>query len=180
MADAYIGEIRIFAGNFAPKDWAFCNGQLLPIAQNTALYSILGVQFGGDGKTNFALPNLMGRAPMHQGNGAGLTPRTVGQQTGNPTETLLETQIPAHTHIPQAVNAQGTTSTSANNYWAQSPAEGPPNRRTQAPLYNAQVNVNMNPLALSPQGGSQPHNNMQPYITQNFIICLYGEFPSRG
>lgn len=180
MADAYIGEIRIFAGNFAPKDWALCNGQLLPIAQNTVLYSILGVQFGGDGKTTFALPNLMGRAPMHQGNGAGLSPRTVGEIDGSPTVTLLTTEIPAHSHIPQAVNAQGTTSTSTGNYWAQSPESGPPNKRTQAPLYNSQVNVNMSPVALNTAGGTQPHNNMQPFIAQNFIICLRGEFPSRG
>lgn len=180
MADAYIGEIRIFAGNFAPYGWALCNGQLLSISQNTALYSILGVQFGGDGKTTFALPNLMGRAPMHQGSGAGLSPRKVGEMTGSTTETLLTNQMPGHTHIPQAVNTQGTTSTSTNNYWAQSPLTGPPNKRTQVPLYNGQINTTMKTTALNIAGGSQPHNNMQPYIPQNFIICLQGEFPSRG
>lgn len=180
MADAYIGEIRMFAGNFAPYGWALCNGQLLPITQNTALYSILGVQYGGDGKTTFALPNLNGRAPMHQGNGAGLTPRTVGEQTGSSTVTLLQNEIPAHTHPPQAVNSPGSTGTAPGNYWAQAPKTGRPGSQTQKPLYESQPNVAMNPNALGVSGGSQPHNNMQPYLTQNFIICLRGEFPPRG
>src|SRR4051812_47092398 len=102
MSEAYIGEIRIFSGNYAPKSWALCNGQLLPIAQNTALFSVLGTRYGGDGKTNFALPNLQGAAPMHWGNGAGLTPRAIGSKGGSATVTLTAAQIPAHTHGPIA------------------------------------------------------------------------------
>ncbi|MNP47001.1 hypothetical protein D3C76_1410360 [compost metagenome] len=117
---------------------------------------------------------------MHQGAGPGLTPRTVGEQTGSGTVTLLQSEIPAHTHIPQAVNATGSTGTAAGNYWAQSPKVGRPGSQTQAPLFDSQVNVPMNPQALNIAGGSQPHNNMQPYLTQTFIICLNGEFPSRG
>jgi len=180
MADAYIGEIRIFAGNFAPRGWALCNGQLLSIAQNTALFSILGVQYGGDGKTNFALPNMMGRAPMHQGAGTGLTPRTVGQQVGSQTVTLDTTQIPAHTHVPQAVDDPGDSTAPANAFFAESPLIGRPPNQTQQPLYSTSSNVQMSPVALNVTGGSQPHNNMQPFVAMNFIICLEGEFPSRG
>lgn len=179
MADAYIGEIRIFAGNFAPKGWALCNGQLLPITQNTALYSILGVQYGGDGKTTFALPNLMGKAVMNQGQGQGLTPRTVGSAVGSPTVTLLTTQIPSHTHVPQAIETGGNNSDNpATNYWAPAPELDPFNPPPN--MFDPTPNVQMSPVALNVTGGSQPHNNMQPFIAQNFIICLQGEFPSRG
>lgn len=177
MADAYIGEIRIFAGNFAPKGWALCNGQLMSITQNTALYSILGVQYGGDGKTTFALPNLMGNAVMNQGNGQGLTSRVMGKKVGSPTVTLLTTEIPAHTHVPQAIDVAGDSDSPTGNYWAQ----GPGDPFTPAPnLFDPTPNVPMSPVALNVTGGSMPHNNMQPYIAQNFIICLQGEFPSRG
>ncbi|WP_019636984.1 phage tail protein [Paenibacillus fonticola] len=179
MADAYTGEIRIFAGDFPPRGWALCNGQLLPIAQNTALYSVLGVQYGGDGKTTFALPNLTGAVPMHQGQGQGLTSRKVGQRVGSETVTLTESQIPAHTHIPQAVNAPGSANTAGSNIWAQSPREGRPGQQTQLPLYDSDSTTNMNPTALSPTGSSQPHNNMQPFLALNFIICLNGEYPSK-
>lgn len=180
MADAYIGEIRVFAGNFAPKGWALCNGQLMSIAQNTALFSILGVQYGGDGKTTFALPNLMGSAPMGQGSGQGLTPRTVGQKVGSSTVTLIEPEIPAHTHVPQAINDAANTPTPTNNYWSQPPLEGPPGLEVQSPVYNPTPNTPMSPVALNVAGGSQPHNNMQPFLAMNYIICLQGEFPSRG
>ncbi|MEC0244591.1 tail fiber protein [Paenibacillus chitinolyticus] len=179
MADAYIGEIRIFAGNFAPRDWAFCNGQLMQIRQFTALFAILGVQYGGDGKNTFALPNLMGRAPMNQGAGQGLTPRIVGQVTGSPTATLLTTEIPSHTHIPQSVNAVGSDTNPSGNFWAQSPPEGRPGREKQRNLYDATPSVQMNRVILPLAGGSQPHNNMQPYLALNYIICLYGDFPPR-
>lgn len=178
MAEAYIGEIRIFAGNFAPKGWALCNGQLLPIAQNTALFSILGVQYGGDGKTNFALPNLMGCAAMNQGAGQGLTPRTVGSKVGSPTVTLISKEIPPHTHMPQAIDAMGSKSDPTGNFWAQAPKASPIAPQTK--MFDPAPNVQMSPMALSVTGGSQPHNNMQPFIAQNFIICLQGEFPSRG
>ncbi|MGO0060368.1 phage tail protein [Brevibacillus fluminis] len=178
MADAYIGEIRIFAGNFAPKGWALCNGQLLQIQQNIALFSILGVQYGGDGKNTFALPNLMGAAAMHQGAGQGLTPRAMGSKVGSPTVTLLTNQIPAHTHVPQAINAAGDANAPGGNYWAQGPEPDP---FSPAPnLFDPVVNVQMSPVAVNVSGGSMPHNNMQPFIAQNFIICLQGEFPSRG
>ncbi|MED1725689.1 phage tail protein [Brevibacillus parabrevis] len=178
MADAYIGEIRIFAGNFAPKGWALCNGQLMSVQQNTALFSILGVQYGGDGKTTFALPNLMGSAVMNQGQGAGLTNRTVGQKVGNANETLLTSEIPAHTHIPQATVDPGNSAVPTNGYWAPTPEPDP---FSGAPLYyDPTPNVPMSPVALNVTGGSQPHNNMQPFIAQSFIICLSGEFPSRG
>ncbi|MFE4569846.1 phage tail protein [Paenibacillus chitinolyticus] len=179
MADAYLGEIRIFAGNFAPRGWALCNGQLMPVSQNSALFAILGIQYGGDGKTTFALPNLMGKAPMHQGAGQGLTPRVVGQSVGSPAVTLLTTGIPSHTHIPQSVNAAGSETNPTGNFWAQSPPEGRPGRETQRNLYDPTPNVQMNPLNISVTGGSQPHNNMQPYLAMNFIICLSGEFPPK-
>ncbi|WP_336783601.1 phage tail protein [Paenibacillus illinoisensis] len=178
MAEAYIGEIRVFAGNFAPKGWALCNGQLMSITQNTALFSILGVQFGGDGKTTFALPNLMGKAVMNQGQGEGLTNRTVGSTVGSETVTLLTTEIPPHTHIPQASKADGTSPDPEAKTWAKPPESDPfsppPN------LYDPTPNVQMSPVALNVTGGSQPHNNMQAFIAQTFIICLQGEFPSRG
>ncbi|ASS73705.1 phage tail protein [Tumebacillus algifaecis] len=178
MADAYIGEIRIFPGKFAPSGWAFCNGQLMQISQNSALFAILGTQYGGDGKTTFALPNLMGNAPMHQGAGAGLTPRKVGETVGDSTAKLDLTQIPAHTHIPQAINATGNDQSPTGHIWSQAPGSSfPP---TPPKLYNSTPDVQMSPLALAPTGGSQKHNNMQPFIAQNFIICLKGEFPSHG
>lgn len=180
MADAYIGEIRVFAGNFAPKGWALCNGQLMSISQNTALFSILGVQYGGDGKTTFALPNLMGNAPMGQGSGQGLTPRTVGEKVGSSTVTLLTTEMPAHNHMPQAINIQGNARTPAGNYWSQAVEEGQLGEEYQSPLFNPTPDTLMSPVALNVAGGSQPHNNMQPYLAMNYIICLQGEFPSRG
>lgn len=177
MADAYIGEIRIFAGNFAPKGWALCNGQLMSISQNPALFSILSTRYGGDGKTTFALPNLMGTAPMHQGSGQGLTPRSVvGQQVGKSTVTLLTTQIPAHTHIPQAMDQPGTIDNPEGAVWAKTQGDV---FNPSVPAFDSTPNVPMSPVALSVAGGSQPHNNMQPFIAQNFIICLQGEFPSR-
>ena len=179
MAEAYLGEIRIFAGNFAPKNWALCNGQLLPIASNSALYSILGTQYGGDGKTTFALPNLMGSAPMHHGSGPGLTPRRIGERIGSGTVALTESQMPQHTHIPQAINAVGSTDNPEGGFWAQARKNTPTS--PQPKLYEPISNVQMSPAALSATGGSQPHNNMQPFIAQNFIICIAGgEYPSRG
>lgn len=177
--DSYIGEIRIFAGNFAPKDWAFCHGQLLSISSNAALFSILGVQYGGDGKTTFALPDLRGRAPMHQGSGAGLTPRTIGAEEGNPTVTLTQNEIPAHTHLPQAVNETGATNNPQGAVWAQAPQQGKFIKK-DTPLYHATVDTTMNILSLTTAGNGLPHNNMQPYLGVHFIISLTGIFPSRG
>lgn len=178
MADAYIGEIRIFTGNFAPNGWALCNGQLMNIQQNTALYSILGIQYGGDGKTTFALPNLIGSAPMHQGQGPGLTPRQVGKRVGTSTVTLVDSQLPAHNHVPVAIQNTGTSGNPTNRLWSETVETGKPAKKE--PLYDTNVDVNMHPQALGVTGGSQPHNNMQPYLVLNYIICLNGEFPSRG
>ncbi|WP_406665697.1 phage tail protein [Gallaecimonas sp. GXIMD1310] len=174
--DSYIGEIRIFAGNFAPRDWALCDGQLLPISQNTALFSLLGTTYGGNGTSNFALPDLRGQAPMHWGNGPGLTPRVLGERAGTETVTLIESEMPGHNHLAHAVNAPGTESSPEAAYWAQS-ALG----RQPPGLYGGGTDkTTMSPQALGVTGGGQPHNNMQPYQALNFIICLQGgEYPPR-
>lgn len=174
MSDAFVGEIRMVGFNFAPRGWAQCNGQLLPLSQNTALFSLLGTFYGGDGKSTFALPNLQGSAPMHQGQGQGLSERFLGEQAGSPYVTLLGTEMPAHAHVART-NAEGSTdSNPANLIWTSvantaSPPYGPANNLVQ-----------MNPMALAPTGSSLPHNNMQPYLTVNFIIAMQGIFPPRG
>ncbi|MFD2365128.1 phage tail protein [Pseudoduganella sp. GCM10020061] len=179
MSDAYIGEIRIFAGNFAPKGWALCGGQLMAISQNTALFSILGTQYGGDGKTNFALPNLNGRVPIGQGNGAGLTPRSVGEDIGSATVTLLTTETPMHTHVPMGSSQLGSTNDPNNAVWGEF-AVGGRGGSTPVNLFNPTPNTPMSPVALNVSGNSQPHNNMQPCLAMNYIICLDGEFPPRS
>lgn len=175
MSEAFIGEIRVFAGNFAPKGWALCNGQLMAIAQNTALFSILGVTYGGDGKTTFALPNLQGRAPVQPGAGPGLTNRTLGEQGGTATVTLLNTEMPAHSHVPQGYDGGATTASANGSVWSKTAG------RTAPPFYSVNApNVSMSPQAVGVAGGSQPHNNMQPYLGVNYIIALEGIFPMRG
>jgi len=171
MSDVFVAEIRIFAGNFAPKGWALCNGQLMPINQNTALFSLLGTQYGGNGTSNFALPNLQGSSPMHTGAtpGPGLTARTVGETGGEATVTLLQSQVPPHTHSLQATTT-ATTGAPTNN----SLAGG-------ASIYHAATSpVAMSALDPTPVGGGQPHENRQPYLTLNFIIALQGIFPARS
>jgi microcystin-dependent protein len=159
----------MFAGNFAPNGWALCDGQLLPIARNTALFAILGTTYGGDGVQTFGLPNLQGAAPMHWGNGPGLTPRTLGESGGSQSVTLLATQLPAHGH---AVLASGSTADQPSPQ-----GNVPASQTVYAPGPNdAQLAGN----ALTPTGASQPHNNMQPYQAVNFIIALQGIFPPRG
>jgi len=171
MADPFVAEIRIFPFNFAPKGWAWCDGQLMPLSQNTALFSLLGTTYGGDGKSNFALPDLQGRAPMHPGQGPGLSLHDLGETGGSETVTLLESEIPAHAHsmfvstqlalenIPVDQNlAQGD---GVNLYAAPNPV------------------VSMSSQALAPTGGDQPHNNLQPYLTFYFCIALQGVFPPR-
>lgn len=176
--EPYIGEIRLFAGNFAPKGWEFCNGQLLSISGHTALFSILGISYGGDGKTNFALPNLSGSAPVHQGTGLGLTPRSVGQSFGSPTTTLTVETMPSHTHSARALAGDGSTGDPTNNVFAESP---PPTRHgAQTQLYSTSPNASLANQALSQVGEGLPHNNMQPYLGLHFIISLEGEFPTRG
>jgi microcystin-dependent protein len=176
MSEPYIGEIRMFAGNFAPKGWAFCNGQLLSIAQNSALFSILGTTYGGNGQTTFGLPNLQGRVPMHWGTGQGLTPRTLGETSGSENVTLLNNQMPAHTHAIAANSGQGDTFSpeGAVNAAALDASQQPLN------IYSTAVNTTMAAQSVTAAGGSQPHDNMQPYQCVSFIIALEGIYPSRS
>lgn len=175
MSDQFVGEIRIFAGNFAPNGWALCNGQLMLISQNTALFSLLGTMYGGDGRTTFALPNLMGRAPIGSGMGQGLTPRSVGQSGGSASVTLLNNEIPSHTHIPNVGSSAGSNADPTGGVWTV-----PPGRRPPFAYGGAENTVSMHPTAIQPAGGSQPHNNMQPYLALNFIIALEGIYPARS
>lgn len=172
MYEPFVAEIRIFPFNFAPVGWAFCDGQLLPISQNTTLFSLLGTTYGGDGKTVFALPDLQGAAPMHPGQGPGLSYRSLGETGGSDTVTLVESQMPAHTHALQASQLPGDNPDPAGNYTATVTADN---------IYAAAANLNPMALgALPPAGGGQPHNNLQPYVTFNFCIALQGIYPSRG
>jgi microcystin-dependent protein len=165
----------MFGGNFAPRGNAFCNGQILSIAQNTALFSLLGTTYGGNGQTTFGLPNLQGRAPMHFGQGPGLSNRSLGQQGGVETVTLNTTQIPAHNHQANALNAAGNQTSPSGNTWASSSGG-----RTPPPLYASSSNTQMNASAMGNTGGSQPHNNMPPFLCISFIIALQGIFPTRN
>lgn len=171
MSDPFVAEIRMFAGNFAPRGWAFCNGQLLPISQNTALFSLLGTTYGGDGRSTFALPDLQGRAPMHPGQGQGLSDYFLGQEVGKEVVTLNTTEIPFHSHTLQAFNGASNQVDPANN----SLAFG--RYATYNQLSSPAGAMGSN--ALSVTGGSQPHNNLQPYLVVNFIIALQGVFPPR-
>jgi microcystin-dependent protein len=174
MADPFVAEIRIFPFNFAPKGWAFCDGQLLPLSQNTALFSLLGTTYGGNGKSNFALPDLQGRAPMHPGQGPGLSLHDLGETGGSETVTLLESEIPAHSHAMRAVSDPGDLASPTNHSLART-ATGNPYQTTT----NSNI-VQMAGQALVPAGGDQPHNNMMPYLTLNFCIALQGVFPPRS
>jgi microcystin-dependent protein len=176
MADPYVGEIRMFAGNFAPNGWALCNGQLLPIAQNTALFSLLGTQFGGNGVSNFALPNLQASVPMGQGNGPGLTPRGMGEVDGEANHTLLVTEMPAHNHAYSGENANAALTTPAGNF----PAANRNVTAYTAPGTGGIQQVTMSPFAVGVGGNGQPHNNQQPFLVVTFIIALQGVFPPRG
>ncbi len=178
MSDQFVGEIRIVGFNFAPVGWAFCNGQLIAISQNTALFSLLGTFYGGDGKSNFALPNLQGSVPMGQGSGTGLTPRNVGDVGGSQTVTLLQTQLPGHTHTVGCDTNVGTQASPVGGMWAAPPA---PRRGTAPNVYStAAPNAAMYPFALEFAGSNLPHNNLQPYLTLNFVIALQGIFPARS
>lgn len=179
MSDAFVGEIRMFAGNFPPKNWAFCNGQLMAISQNTALFSILGTYYGGDGKSTFALPNLNGRAPLHQGQGVGLTNRVIGESGGAQQVTLLTSQLPAHTHQAYSLDAPGNTNNPEGAVWAQTPMQGKINK-TQTPFYASAATDYLSAGALPTVGMGLPHNNRQPYLGVSFIICLNGIYPARS
>ncbi len=174
MADPFVAEIRIFPFNFAPRGWAFCDGQLLPLSQNTALFSLLGTTYGGNGKSNFALPNLQGRAPMHPGQGPGLSLHDLGETGGSETVTLLESEIPSHSHTAGAQNVPlGGVAAPGSNTTLNRPASGNLFKSGSAPL------TPMASQTLAPSGGDQPHNNMMPYLTLNFCIALQGVFPPR-
>ena len=174
MADPFVAEIRIFPFNFAPKGWAWCDGQLMPLSQNTALFSLLGTTYGGDGKSNFALPDLQGRTPMHWGQGPGLSLHDLGEQSGSETVTLLESEIPAHSHTMRASSDP-----------AEAPSPSPSSvvaRPRGGSIYQTTTSSNLTGMApemLAPAGGDQSHNNMQPYLTFYFCIALQGVFPPR-
>jgi microcystin-dependent protein len=173
MSDQFVAEIRIFPFNFPPTGWAFCNGQLLPISQNTALFSLVGTFYGGDGKSTFGLPDLQGAAPMQTGQGQGLTDRVLGETSGSETITLLESEIPVHSHTLMAQNVPANVNAPAPNTVALARSVG---GTAYGPVGTT---VNMAFQALTPAGGSLPHNNMQPYLTLNFCIALQGIFPQR-
>ena len=170
MSEPFTAEIRIFAGNFAPRGWAFCDGQLLEIAQNTALFSLIGTTYGGDGRTTTALPNLQGRAPMHPGRGPGLTARRLAERGGSEMVTLTEAQMPNHTHTLEGSTEDDDEGPPQNAYF------GAGNTR----YAGASNLVAMASQSLPSVGGSQAHNNMQPFLTLNFIIALVGLYPTRS
>lgn len=164
MSEPFLGEVKIISWNFPPKGWAFCNGQLLPINQNQALFSILGTTYGGDGRVNFALPNLQGRTPIHVGNG-----HTLGELGGENAHTLNISELPLHNHLPVGVKAAPTSNTPMSNLWC-----------TNTGFYNANSDGAMNSACVTANGGSQPHENMSPYLVVNMIIALQGIFPSQN
>ncbi len=175
MTDAFVAEIRVFPFNFAPKGWATCNGQILPISQNTALFSLLGTTYGGDGRTNFALPNLQGASPLQPGQGPGLSLRDLGETGGSPTVTLLQTEMPAHNHIARANNGDGSLPSPGGTAWS-----GPGADRDLFWYNDGPPNTTLNPAALSVAGSGLPHNNLMPYLTLNFCIAMQGIFPQRS
>jgi len=178
MSDQYLGEIRIFGFHFAPTGWALCDGQTMAISQNAALFAVLGTTFGGNGTTTFGLPNFQDIASMHWGNGAGLTPRSIGEALGTPTVTLASNQIPAHNHMAQSGNsgaAGQATGTPGPTVW--------PGPSTPGAAYSdttSALTAQFSPKAVGPNGGSQPHSNVQPLLSMNFCIALQGIFPSRN
>lgn len=176
MADPFYGEIRPFAFNFAPANWAFCAGQLLPVAQNTALFSIIGNRFGGDGRTTFSLPNLQGRSAMGSGVGLGLTPRNVGDAVGSMSASLTIDAMPSHGHAVTVQNGNGTATSPVGNYWAKGVTAG--SRPLPAKTYAVQgADGAMAPTLIGVSGTGQAHDNAQPYLVLNLCICLVGEFP---
>jgi microcystin-dependent protein len=165
MSEPFLGEIKIISWNFPPKGWTFCNGQLLPINQNQALFSILGTTYGGDGRQTFGLPNLQGRSPMHVGNGI-----VLGEKGGETSHTLNISELPAHTHVPVGSGNAPTTGSATGNVWSTFAINE----------YNSALDSAMNPACILPTGGNQPHENMSPYLVLNFIIALQGIFPSQN
>lgn len=169
MGQPYVGEIRMFGGNFAPAGWMFCEGQLLPISENETLFQLIGTTYGGDGESTFALPDLRGRLPMHMGAGSGFSNRILSETGGVEQVTLTVNQIPQHTHAPLAVSGNGNQSTPQNGVWAGAASS----------IYTTNPpGTPMNVTLGASTGGSQPHDNMMPYLCVSFIISLYGIFPS--
>ncbi len=178
MSDQFVAEIRIVGFNFPPTGWAYCNGQIMPISQNTALFSLLGTNFGGDGKSNFGLPNLQGMAAIDQGNGPGLSPRVVGETAGEAQVTLLQSEIPSHTHTVSASSVGGDVNNpAANTVWAKAHLG-----KTPINMYNPGAGTGpvMSGQAFATAGNSVPHNNMPPFLTLNFVIAMQGIFPPRS
>jgi microcystin-dependent protein len=178
MSDPFVAEIRMFAGNFAPTGWALCNGQLLPLSQNTALFSLLGTTYGGDGKSTFGLPNLQGSAPMHPGQGPGLSLHDLGEVGGSQNVTLLSAQMAQHTHLPNCLSGAGGDVVNPV-LWSKTAGAG---RQGGPPNYasTGSASLGMNVQAIGVAGSGQPHNNMSPYQVLTFIIALQGIFPPRG
>ena len=171
MSEPFLGQIIIVGFGFAPRGWAFCNGQILSIAQNTALFALLGTTYGGDGQTTFALPNLQGRMPMHLGQGPGLSPRTQGEVGGEENVTLNQNQMPVHSHTLNASGNIATTDSPANALLA---------RSVRATIYGSPASATLSPQSIAAAGGNQPHDNMPPYLVLNYCIALEGIFPSRN
>ncbi|RYD66793.1 MAG: phage tail protein [Sphingomonadales bacterium] len=169
MAQPYVGEIRMFAGNFAPAGWMFCEGQLLPISENETLFQLVGTTYGGDGQETFSLPDLRGRVPIHMGTRAGIT-YSLSEASGVESVTLTSQQIPSHTHPMLASSGASTTNNPGGNILGASPSVDL--------FYGASPDANLAPTAVTSAGGSQPHDNMQPYLCVDFIISLFGVFPS--
>ncbi|CAM2066831.1 Phage tail protein [Sulfidibacter corallicola] len=171
MSEPFVGEVRMFAGNFAPRGWAFCDGQLLAVSQNDALFSLLGTIYGGDGRTTFGLPDLRGRIPIHAGSGPGLSPRRLGAKAGSENETLTVNQLPSHTHDFRATTLFADTASPQGKVMAES---------ATLDIYNAEIpEVSLNSGAITNVGGSRSHTNLMPFLCINFIIALVGIYPSR-
>jgi microcystin-dependent protein len=172
MSDPFVAEVRIFPFNFPPKGWAFCDGQILPLSQNTALFSLLGTTYGGNGQSTFALPNMQGNLAMHPGQGPGLSLHDLGEMSGSDFITLLQSEIPVHSHNVNASQSDGTDQVPTNSRYAAGVGIG--QYAAPGPLTNLHVN------AIAPAGGSLPHNNLMPYLTLNYNIALQGVFPPRS
>ncbi len=173
MSDPFVGEIRMFAGNFAPRSYAFCDGQLLAVSQNDALFSLFGTIYGGDGRTTFGLPDMRGRIPIHAGSGPGLSPRRLGSKGGAENITLSVNQLPSHNH--------GTSLATVADGDAVDPQDNVPAYLDSGKLYSTgATDVNMASSAISGSGGSQPHSNLMPFLCVNFIVALFGAYPSRS
>lgn len=179
MSDPFVGEIRMFAGNFVPLNWAFCDGRVLSIAENDALFSLIGTTYGGDGQTTFALPDLRGRLPVGQGVGPGMTPRTMGDQFGTETVTLTQQQIASHSHQLVVTTAAATSDSPEGNVFADTSGDTLGDKPYVPTPDNPDLK-SMSAKTVTVTGGNQPHNNIMPSVGMNYIICLYGVYPSRN